>query len=115
MQLASAKIGAILVNINPSYRLHELEYALQHSGCKMIVTADRFKYSDLPEDDQRPDPGTQLQQPGQAAVGAFPGTPHSGRFSEEKVHGTWTWKEFLELSNGIDASSSSNGAINFLL
>ena len=33
IQLATAKIGAILVNINPSYRLNELEYALNQSGC----------------------------------------------------------------------------------
>ncbi len=45
-QLATAKIGAILVNINPSYRLNELEYALKQSGCAMIVIADKFKSSD---------------------------------------------------------------------
>ncbi|WOX04908.1 AMP-binding protein [Microbulbifer pacificus] len=46
MQFATAKIGAILVNINPSYRLHELEYALNHSGARMLVTAEKFKNSD---------------------------------------------------------------------
>ena len=44
-QIATAKIGAILVNINPSYRVHELKYALNQSGCKMLVTADQFKQS----------------------------------------------------------------------
>jgi len=37
VQFATAKIGAIQVNINPSYRLHELEYALNQSGCVCIV------------------------------------------------------------------------------
>lgn len=46
LQFATAKVGAILVNINPSYRIHELEYALKQSGCKMIVIADKFKTSD---------------------------------------------------------------------
>ncbi|MFV8782289.1 AMP-binding protein [Microbulbifer sp. SA54] len=46
MQFATAKIGAILVNINPSYRLHELEYALNHSQTRMLVMAERFKSSD---------------------------------------------------------------------
>ncbi len=46
MQFATAKVGVILVNINPSYRVHELEYALNQSGCKMLVTADIFKTSD---------------------------------------------------------------------
>ena len=46
VQLAAAKIGAILVNINPSYRLHEVEYALTESGCAYLVIAPRFKTSD---------------------------------------------------------------------
>ncbi len=49
LQFACAKVGAILVNINPSYRTHELEYALNQSGCKMIVIEDRFKYSNYHE------------------------------------------------------------------
>lgn len=46
LQLATAKAGIILVNINPSYRIHELEYALNQSGCSMLVTSDIFKSSD---------------------------------------------------------------------
>src|SRR5215510_13294349 len=48
-QFATSKIGAILVNINPSYRVHELEYALQQSGCAMLVMAPQFKSSDYTE------------------------------------------------------------------
>ena len=44
-QFATARIGAILVNINPAYRLAELEYALNKVGCKAIVAAERFKSS----------------------------------------------------------------------
>ena len=43
---AAAKAGLILVNINPAYRLAELEHALTLSGCKALVTASRFKTSD---------------------------------------------------------------------
>jgi fatty-acyl-CoA synthase len=46
MQLATAKAGIILVNINPAYRVSELEYALNKSGCKAIVTMRRYKSSD---------------------------------------------------------------------
>ncbi|MEA2246943.1 MAG: fatty-acyl-CoA synthase [Solirubrobacteraceae bacterium] len=46
VQFATAKIGAILVNINPAYRTHELEYALRHSGVRMLVSAQAFKTSD---------------------------------------------------------------------
>ena len=45
-QLATAKIGAILVNINPAYRLFELEFALNNVECGTIIAADRFKSSD---------------------------------------------------------------------
>lgn len=44
-QMATAKIGAILVNINPAYRLYELEYAMNRSGCRAIVSAEQFKSS----------------------------------------------------------------------
>lgn len=45
-QLATARIGAIMVCINPAYRLYELEYALDKASCKAIITAEKFKSSD---------------------------------------------------------------------
>jgi fatty-acyl-CoA synthase len=45
-QFASAKAGLILVNINPAYRIAELEYALNKVGCKALILAERFKTSD---------------------------------------------------------------------
>jgi fatty-acyl-CoA synthase len=46
LQYATAKIGAILVNINPSYRTHELEYVLKQAGISTLVSAREFKTSD---------------------------------------------------------------------
>ena len=46
LQYASAKAGAILVNINPAYRTSEVEYALTQSGCRLLVSAPSFKTSD---------------------------------------------------------------------
>jgi len=46
MQIATAKVGLILVNINPAYRTSELEYALNKVGCKVLVTMAQFKTSD---------------------------------------------------------------------
>jgi fatty-acyl-CoA synthase len=46
LQYAAAKVGAILVNINPAYRADELRYALRHSGCRLLVTATGFKSGD---------------------------------------------------------------------
>ena len=46
MQLATAQVGIILVNINPAYRTAEVEYALNKVGCKALVTMAQFKTSD---------------------------------------------------------------------
>lgn len=62
MQFASARAGLILVNINPAYRTHELEYALTKVGCRALVLVPRFKTSNylgmlrelLPELERQP-------------------------------------------------------------
>jgi fatty-acyl-CoA synthase len=46
LQFATAKIGAILVNINPAYRSHELQFVLRQSGVRLLVSAESFKTSD---------------------------------------------------------------------
>ena len=46
LQYATAKLGVILVNVNPAYRAHELAYAARQSGCRMLVAAREFKGSD---------------------------------------------------------------------
>ena len=46
LQYATAKIGAILVNINPAYRTHELGFALRQSGIRLLVSAAGFRTSD---------------------------------------------------------------------
>jgi fatty-acyl-CoA synthase len=46
VQYATAKIGAILVTINPAYRTHELEYVLNQAGISVLVAARSFKTSD---------------------------------------------------------------------
>ena len=46
LQYGSAKMGAILVNINPAYRSHELGYVLKQAGISVLVSAESFKTSD---------------------------------------------------------------------
>ena len=46
VQYATARIGAILVNINPAYRAHELEHVLRQSGASLLVTAKAFRQTD---------------------------------------------------------------------
>ena len=46
VQFATAKTGAVLVNINPAYRLHELKFALQQSECNLLLCGEGFKDAD---------------------------------------------------------------------
>ncbi|MDQ6697574.1 MAG: AMP-binding protein, partial [Actinomycetota bacterium] len=46
VQYATAKLGVILVTINPAYRTHEVSFVLRQSGCRFLVAAPRFKTSD---------------------------------------------------------------------
>src|SRR3954452_24836785 len=45
-QYATAKLGVVLVNVNPAYRTHEFAYAANQSGFRMLIAASRFKTSD---------------------------------------------------------------------
>jgi fatty-acyl-CoA synthase len=46
LQFATARMGAVLVNVNPAYRTHELEYALNRAGVSMLVLARAFRQTD---------------------------------------------------------------------
>src|SRR3954453_13581344 len=46
VQYATAKVGAVLVNINPAYRTHELAFALNQSGLRLLFSAEGFRSSD---------------------------------------------------------------------
>jgi fatty-acyl-CoA synthase len=46
VQYATAKLGVILVNVNPAYRTHELEYVLRQSGIRLLVSSPGYKTSD---------------------------------------------------------------------
>ena len=46
LQYATAKVGVILVNINPAYRTHEVSYVLAQSGCRVLVSAQKYLSSD---------------------------------------------------------------------
>jgi fatty-acyl-CoA synthase len=49
LQYATARIGAILVNVNPAYRVHELEHVLRQAGVSTLVLAKRFRQADFVE------------------------------------------------------------------
>ncbi|MBV9463383.1 MAG: AMP-binding protein [Verrucomicrobiae bacterium] len=94
-QFATAKIGAVLVNINPAYRLHELEFALQQSECNELIVGEGFKDSDyhsmlrslIPELDRTGEPRLQNSK--------FPRLRRIIRMQPERRDGAWGWKDLL--------------------
>jgi len=105
LQLATARVGVILVNINPSYRVFELEYALKHSECKMLITADRFKYSEYLNMVMELVPELARSTPGKLNSLRFPELRTVVHLSDDKVDGAFTWKEFMALSKGCPDES----------
>jgi fatty-acyl-CoA synthase len=71
-QLATARAGIVLVNINPAYRTHELRYALTKVGCKALVTATSFKTSDYVGMLRQVAPELDQASPGRLSAPAFP-------------------------------------------
>ena len=101
IQFATGKIGAILVNINPSYRLHELEYSLTHSGCSALLLAPHFKSSNYTAMIQELAPELAHCAPGMLVSAKLPNLKIVVRGKEETVPGMWTWDEFMSLSDSV--------------
>lgn len=103
-QFATAKIGAILVNINPSYRLHELEYALNQSECSTLVIADQFKGSSFTEMIYSLAPELYDAAKGQLQSSKLPMLRTLIRLAEDEKAGAWRWADFLQEANSVTAA-----------
>ncbi|WP_346839287.1 AMP-binding protein [Microbulbifer sp. SAOS-129_SWC] len=102
LQFATAKIGAILVNINPAYRLHELEYALNHSGARLLVTAERFKQSDYTGMLYELAPELRDAARGELSAARLPHLQAVVTLGEREYQGLWRWTDLLTRANQID-------------
>ncbi len=101
-QLATSKIGAILVNINPSYRGHELQYALQQSGCAYLVIAPQFKTSDYTAMLYELAPELRGAVPGHLAAARLPDLRVVVRLGSEPAPGMLVWTDLLASGDRID-------------
>jgi len=95
VQYATAKIGAIQVNINPSYRLHELEYALNQSGCTAIITATEFKTSQYTEMLYELAPELKECAAGQLKAARIPDLKTVIRLHSPASPGMYSWEDLL--------------------
>ncbi|WP_176593625.1 AMP-binding protein [Sphingobium sp. EM0848] len=105
IQFATARIGAILVNINPAYRTSEVDYALNKVGCSVLVTASRFKSSDYV---------AMLREIGAEAL---PDLRHIVLLGEERHDGLLSWADLLRDADTdrltvIEATLDRNDPIN---
>lgn len=96
-QFATARIGLILVNINPAYRTSELEYALKKVGCRAVVLARTFKSSDYLEMLRSLAPELDDCEPGRLSAAKLPQLKHVIVMSDEPQPGTFTFKEVQAL------------------
>jgi fatty-acyl-CoA synthase len=94
-QYACAKVGAILVNVNPGYRLHELEYALNQSGCNTLVLAPSFRTTSYLEMMQTLCPELERAAPGQLDAHRVPALRHVIRLGKQRTPGMWVWDEVM--------------------
>ncbi|MEL0152942.1 MAG: AMP-binding protein, partial [Halieaceae bacterium] len=92
-QLATAKIGAIMVCINPAYRLYELEYALNKVECKALITDEQFKTSDYLGMLNTLAPELEQCTPGQLESAKLPHLKHVIRMGSAKSLGMYNFDE----------------------
>ncbi|GEN27447.1 AMP-binding protein [Halovibrio variabilis] len=100
-QFATAKIGAILVNINPSYRTHELEYALNQSGTRFLVTADSFKTSDYRGMLYELAPELTACAEGKLKSQKLPELECVINLSTDKHNGMWRWADMMDAAHHV--------------
>jgi len=100
-QFATSKLGIILVNINPAYRLHELEYVLNQSGCSGIVIASAFKTSNYTEMLQTLAPELAQCEVGRLQAEKLPSLRTVIRIGEDRIPGMLPWKELLAMGDNV--------------
>ena len=104
-QFATPKIGAILVNINPAYRTHELEYALKQSGCAALIIAPPFKTSDYGALLGEVCPELASCPPGQLRAARLPELRTVIAFGAQRVAGAFAWGDVLARADAVTAET----------
>jgi fatty-acyl-CoA synthase len=104
-QFATAKIGAILVNINPAYRVHELEYVLNQSGCSALIIAPRLKSTDYAALLRDVCPELDRDRPGQLRSARVPYLRSVIAFGQQRLQGAYHWEDVLASAPNVSAAA----------
>jgi len=107
-QFATARIGAILVCVNPAYRVFELEYALVKSGCKAIIAAEQFKSSRYLEMLQKLAPELQDCSPGSLKSAKLPALEIVIRMGEDTTPGMYNFGDVCAMGGAAEVSRISD-------
>ena len=101
-QFATAKIGAVMVNVNPAYRTHELAYVLEQSEANAMILIGRFRNSDYAAMLNEVVPELKDSNPGELRSSQFPYLrnvicipPHGDVADAETPAGMWAWDEMV--------------------
>ena len=100
-QFATPKIGAILVNVNPAYRVRELEYALRQSGCSALIIAPPFKTSDYAALLREACPELASAEPGRLRAERLPELRTVIAFGDQSVPGAFAWDEVVAAGESV--------------
>jgi fatty-acyl-CoA synthase len=103
-QFATAKIGAILVTVNPAYRAAELEYALRQSECSTLLLIPGFRDCDYVGTLASICPESTTSDPGDLRSGKFPYLRNLiliGGPMGSPVPGMFAWTDLLEMGSGV--------------
>jgi len=101
-QCATAKIGAIMVNINPAYRTYELEYVLKQAEIQTVIVQGRFKTSDYVGMFREACPEVDTSRPGHLETEKFPFLKNVIFMGDEPQKGMYSWSQII--SRGREVS-----------
>jgi fatty-acyl-CoA synthase len=102
-QYATAKLGAVLVTVNPSYQLAELEYLLAQSRTRALIMAPSFRGSDYVAMLRRALPGIDAASPGAIDDEDYPALQEAILIEGDEGAGFRTWAELIELGRAVAA------------
>lgn len=101
VQFATAKVGAIMVNINPAYRTYELEYVLKQAEISTLIVQGRFKTSDYVGMFYEACPEAYEAKPGRISSQKFPFLKNAVFMGNIPYNGMYTWEDFLNKADEI--------------
>ncbi|HUE70337.1 MAG TPA: AMP-binding protein [Pirellulaceae bacterium] len=104
LQFATAKIGAVMVTVNPAYRAHELKYVLNQSDCVALFLVDQFKTSDYFAMLAEVCPEIAAAKEGQVQLAEYPRLRRVVAIKGSSPAGLLTWEKFLAAGQSVPQS-----------